>query len=103
MKPTAGRFLRRVLGNGHVWVALGAGFFISCGLLMQHNGVQEFRFADGRFSGGQQPQTGSLDMLLWLGGITLALDVVSALLFKADRLQQQRAESGTGDTLLPDK
>ena len=94
-------FFRKALRNGHVWVALGAGFFIGSGLLMQHNGVQYFRFAGGRFSSGQQPQAGSPEMLLWMGGIILALDVVSALLFRMDQLKQAHAKSGTGDTLLP--
>ena len=101
MPPTIRAFFRKALRNGHVWVGLGAGFFIGSGLLMQHNGVRSFRYAAGRYASGQGPQNGSPEMLLWIGVIMLALDVVSALLFRVDQLQQERAKSGTGDTLLP--
>ena len=39
-------FLRKALLDGHLQAILAGSFFLSCGWLMERNGMQEFSFAD---------------------------------------------------------
>ncbi|WP_310393524.1 hypothetical protein [Hymenobacter sp.] len=91
-------FLHRITRSGYTWALLAGGFFIGCGRLMEHNGVQEFSYADkyGKAQGG------SPELLYFLGGSILAVTLLRALLFRMDELKTERAKAGAKDTLLPD-
>ena len=93
-RPTS-YHLKRILSNGYTWAVLAGSFFIGSGWLMENNDLKAFRFADKY---GKQ-QSGSPEMLYWLGGGMLALAALRAVVFRMKEIKEFRAK--TGDTLLP--
>jgi hypothetical protein len=79
-------YLKRVFSNGHVICVLLGSLSIGFGCLLEYQGVKTFPYAakTGRAS------SGSPDFMYWLGGITIAGALISALLFHLDGQKEQQ-------------
>jgi len=93
------KLYKKVVGNDYTWTVLASCFLIGSGLLMEHNGVKEFPYADKH----GKAQTASPDILYITGGIFLVGTLISAILYRMDELKTERAKTGAKHTLLPEK
>lgn len=89
-RPLLSFLLKKLVGNGDLFLFLPGLFFLSLGALLRHRGVDKFPMPGPHNSG---PTNGEPMLLFGLGGMFAGLAILKVILFRIGKLQQEKPKN----------